>query len=49
MNYSNEILCVNEENEVEVKHIDKILPKDKIMFKVLDINNPRSARLLKLG
>ena len=49
MNSLNEVLCVNEHDEVEIKPADKVLSDDRICMKLLDLSDPTNPRPLKVG
>jgi hypothetical protein len=49
MNSSNEVLCVNEHDEIEIKAADKVSVTDRICLKLLDLADPTNPRPLKLG
>lgn len=49
MNYLDEILHVDKNNELRSKPFNMILPTDRIKFKMIDIQNPSNPQALRFG
>ena len=43
MNVTGEVLCVNEEDQVECKKMNSLLKSDRNIFKIIDINEPSNV------
>lgn len=49
MNYNDEMLCVDQYNDVCLKHIDDISHTDNICFKILDLAEPSNMKTVEYG
>jgi hypothetical protein len=49
MNYNDEVLCVNKDNQFFVKSTKDMKLSDKAKFKIVDINNPSNPKTVKFG
>jgi hypothetical protein len=49
MNYNNEVIYVDKNNELRVKPLENIKSTDRIKFKVVDLSNPSNPTTIQFG
>lgn len=49
VNYANEVMYVDKQNQIRSKHISEVQPYDRIKFKMIDLTNPSNPRAIEYG
>jgi hypothetical protein len=49
MNYNNEVIYVDRNNEMRVKHISQIKSTDRLRFKMVNLSNPSNPSTIQFG
>lgn len=49
MNYNNEVIYIDSDNLLRVKHISKIQPNDRVRWKMVDLINPSNPGTIGFG